>query len=146
MEKLGNEENMEVVRELMEKSSKEMNDEVNLGDKASNVVAIDYTTSAGKHYKGKVIFKRPNVMETLKMGGRKSQLLKEAGVTDLRLVDPGIAMLATAQAALEIVVVKCPEWLIDMDKIEDPEIVYHVYGQFEVWQYSFRPGGVQSEA
>jgi ribosomal protein L19 len=142
---IGNESQMEQIRRDM--ALKEQSDAVSLGDKAKNVVEIDYEAEeSGKRYVGKIIFKRPNVMENLKIGGRKSKLLQDAGVEKIELVDEGVYMMAQALATLETVIDKCPEWLIDLASIEDADLLFHVYGKFRAWQYSFRlEGALQSE-
>ena len=141
---VGNEEQMAQVKALM--AAKEKADEVNQGDKATNVVEINYTSpDSGEHYEGKIIFKRPNALETMKMGGRKTQILKEAGVVSRELADPGLMMMAEAIASLEIVVVKCPEWFIDFQKTEDLDLIFHVFGEYNIWKYSFRLNGAGAQ-
>lgn len=141
---IGNEEQMAQIKALM--ASKEKADEVNQGDKATNIVEIDYISpETDEHYKGKIIFKRPNVMETMKMGGKKTQILKNAGVIDRDLADPGMMLMAEAIATLEGVVVKCPEWFIDFQKSEDLDLIFHVYGQYNIWKYSFRLNGRRAQ-
>jgi hypothetical protein len=142
---IGNEEQMAQIKALID--AREKADEVNLGDKAKDIVEIDYTAEeTGKNYKGKIVFKRPNVMETLKMGGRKSQILKDAGIVDMELADDGVLMMAQAMSVLEIVVVKCPEWFIDMEKLEDSDLIFHIYGKYRAWNYSFRLDGAGVQA
>lgn len=136
-EAIGNEEQMAQVREAMR--MKELADEVNAGDKALDVVDIDFTSEeSGKHYTGKIVFKRPNVMQSLSLGGRKTQLLKEAGVVDKELADDGVLMMAQAISTLEVVVEKCPEWFLDITKVEEADLIFHVYGRYTLWDYSFR--------
>jgi hypothetical protein len=141
---IGNEEQMAQIRALME--TKEKADEVNQGAKATNVVDIDFLSpETDEHYKGKIMFKRPNVMETMKMGGRKTQILKESGVVDRALADPGLMLMAEALATLEVVVVKCPEWFLDFQKSEDIDMIFHVYGQYNLWKFSFRSNGAGTQ-
>lgn len=141
---IGNEEAMAQVKALME--TKENVEEVNRGDKATNVVPIDYTAESGKRYTGKVEFKRPNVMEVLSMGGRKTQHLKSAGVVDRELADDGIMMMAQALSTLEVVAVKRPEWFIDMESIIDTDVIFYVYGLYREWDYNFRLNGGGEQA
>lgn len=138
---LGNEAQMAEVRALM--STKEMADTVNQGDKATEAVSVKYTSEMdGKTYEGKFIFKRPNVMEIMKMGGRKSQILKEAGIVDKELADKGVLMMAEAVATLEVVIVKMPEWFIDFQKLEDADLIFHIYGHYTAWSFAFRLNGL----
>jgi hypothetical protein len=141
---IGNEEQMAQIKALME--AKEKANEVNQGDKATNMVEIDFLSpETDEHYKGKIIFKRPNVMETMKMGGKKTQILKDSGVVSRELADPGLMLMAEALATLEVVVVKCPEWFIDFQKSEDIDMIFHVYGQYNIWKFSFRSNGGRTQ-
>lgn len=140
---IGNEEQMAQVKALMQ--AQEAANEVSQGDKAKNTVSINYTSDEGNLYEGKIIFKRPNVMETLKMGGRKTQILQQSGVVDRELADDGIMQMATMIATLETVVEKCPEWFIDIEAITDADIIYHVYGEYLLWDFSFRKAGKGTE-
>jgi hypothetical protein len=119
--------------------------EVNEGADAENVMNVDFTSTEGNQYKGKILFKRPSVMEIMKMGGRKSEILRQAGVTELTLVDPSVRMMAQAIATLETVVVKCPEWFLNIHEIQDLDIIFHVYGLYEVWENSFRSSNIKAQ-
>lgn len=144
---VGNENNMAAVRKMMEEEKlKNLTDEVNQGGDAENVVTIDYTSDEGLHYEGKILFKRPTVMEVMKMGGRKSEILRNAGVTDLTLVDPSIRMMAQSIATLEVVVVKCPEWLLNLEEVTDLDMLFHIYGRYEGWENSFRLRNIAKQA
>jgi hypothetical protein len=143
---MGNESNMEQIRKLMEEQKMEnLAKEVNEGADAENVMNVDFTSTEGNQYKGKILFKRPSVMEIMKMGGRKSEILRQAGVTELTLVDPSVRMMAQAIATLETVVVKCPEWFLNIHEIQDLDIIFHVYGLYEVWENSFRSSNIKAQ-
>jgi hypothetical protein len=134
MTDLGNEQNMDMVRNLMEQAQ-----QVNLGGDAKHSVEIDYTTEMKKiHYTGTVVFKRPTMMDYLKIGGAKAELLRKAGVTDMEIIDTSIKALAHIMSTLKIVIVKAPEWLIDLGKLDEVDLLYYVYGKYEEWEYSFR--------
>jgi hypothetical protein len=139
---IGNEEAMAQVKALME--AKERVEEVNQGDKATNVVSIEYEANSGKLYKGKIQFKRPNIMESMSMGGRKTQILQQAGVVDRELADDGVMMMAQSLSTLETVAVKRPEWLINMGTIEDTDVIFHVYGKYREWDLNFRLDGTEA--
>jgi hypothetical protein len=137
---IGNEAQMAEIKAAM--AAKEKADQVNTGDKARYIVPIDFTSlESGAHYKGKIEFKRPNVFEGMKMGGLKTQILKDAGIVDRELADDGVMFMATAMATLKVVVVRCPEWFIDIEKVADSDLVFHVYGEYLKWNDSFRPNG-----
>jgi hypothetical protein len=138
---LGNEENMAKVKALMEQAQ-----QVNVGSELQNGVDIDFTSADGNVYRGKVVFKRPSVMDYMKMGALKSEIFRLAGVKDLNLVDPTVKFMAHVIATLKTVVVKRPEWMLDIDNMQEPEVLYHVYGKYEVWEDSFRkPDAGESE-
>jgi hypothetical protein len=136
---IGNESNMALVRKAMEEQKVEnLAKEVNEGGNAENVITVDFTSAEGNVYKGKIMFKRPTVLEIMRMGGAKSEILREAGVTEIALVDPSVKLMAHAIATLEMVVVKCPEWFLHIRELQDLDIIFHVYGLYEVWENSFR--------
>lgn len=134
-EAIGNEANMDKVREMMLTKTAE---ELNIGDKATNSVAIDFTSEYGTRYQGNVVFKRPNVMEFMKMGGIKSEILRQAGVQDVKLVDLGVKYVAQVIATLKTVVVKSPEWLVNIDAVQDTDLLFYVHDAYEGWEHSFR--------
>lgn len=138
---IGNEDKMAEVRKLMEEKKLEaLADKVSGGD-AEDIINVDFTSDFGKRYTGKIQFKRPNVLEVMKIGGRKSEILRQSGVQELTLVDPSVRMMAEAIATLETVVVKCPEWFLDIQKVNDLDLVFHIFTRYEVWSNSFRVGG-----
>jgi hypothetical protein len=131
-----NEQNMAKVREMMVKNTAE---QVNQGAEAQAGVPINYTSDYGKQYTGNVVFKRPSVMDFMKMGGIKSEILRTAGVKDVALVDGGVKFMAQVIATLKTVIVKSPEWLVNIDGVKDTDLLFHVYGKYEEWEDSFRP-------
>jgi len=130
---IGNEANLAKVRQLMAQ-----NQQVQQGGNMTHGIFIDYVSQEGNHYTGTVVVKRPTVMDYMKMGGLKSEYLRQAGVQDANLVDDTVKILAHALATLKVVVVKCPEWLMDMDNIREIDVLYHVFDKYEEWDYSFR--------
>lgn len=128
------EENMAEVQRLMEEAAK-----VNAGSKLKEGIAIDFLSVDGNRYKGTVIFKRPGVMDFMKMGAIKSEIFREAGVVELSLVDQSVKMMAHVIANLKVVIAKSSiEDLLKIDECREPELLYHVYGKYEEWEYSFR--------
>lgn len=130
-----NKENMDKVREMIANAQAE---EIRLGGKLQTGVPIDYTSAFGKRYTGTVIFKRPTMQDYMRMGALKSEYLRRAGVVDIKLVDATVKEMAQVMATLSTVVVKCPEWLVDLEKIEEADVLYHVYDKYDEWENSFR--------
>ena len=128
-----NKQSMDKVKELMEKS-----EQVRLGGELKEGVAIDYTSMCGNEFKGTVVFKRPTMQDYMKMGAIKSEYLRTVGVVDLSLVDESIKRMAQVMAVLSTVILKCPEWLLNLTTIVEPDVLYHVYDKYEVWENSFR--------
>ena len=128
-----NAENMAKVREAMR-----MHEQIQQGGKLEHAVEVDYISSEGNEYKGIVVFKRPTTMDLMKMGGLKSEFLRLGGAQNINLVDTGIRFLAHVMATLSVVLVKRPEWLKDVTKVEDTDILYHVHDLYEEWSNSFR--------
>jgi hypothetical protein len=92
----------------------------------------------GTRYTGTVVFKRPSVMDYMKMGAAKSEILRNSGVRDLTLVDSGVKLMAQIIGTLKTVVVKSPEWLVRIDDVEDTDLLFHIYGEYQEWERSFR--------
>ena len=130
---LGNEENLQKVRRLMEKA-----DKISLGSDLETTVPIDYTSFQGKKYEGEVTFKRPNVQDFMKMGALKSEILRKSGVKDINLVDIPVKALAQTMATLKYVIVSSPKWLQDVEKMHEPDVLYHIHDKYEEWENSFR--------
>lgn len=143
----GNEQNLQKVQELRRQHElKEQADKVNLGNGFTSGVHIDYTSVFGTEVKGWVEFKRPSMLEYMQMGGLKSEILRQAGVRDINLVDNQIKFMAHVISTLKTVIVKSPEWLLNIDNVKEPDILYHVYGKYEEWEDSFRkPSESKSE-
>lgn len=130
---VGNEENMRKIQEAMT-----MADQVKLGGNLKSAVAIDYTSETGNEYTGDVLFKRPTALDYIKMGAIKSEFLRTAGAVSLILVDESVKYMAQVMATLKVVVVKCPEWLLSIEKVADIDALYHVYEEYQKWDNSFR--------
>lgn len=134
-----NTENMEKVRALMNTAK-----EVNLGGELRNIVPIDYTSQFGTKFTGKIEFKRPTMQDYMKMGALKAQYLGAYGVVDMRIVDGTIKFMAQVMSTLKVVVVKAPAWLvgaggtIDVENVQEPDVLYHIYDLYEQWELSFR--------
>lgn len=138
-------ENMEKVRGLMAKA-----EEANLGSANRKDVAIDFTSEYGTHFKGTIVFKRPNMQDYMRMGALKAQELGRYGALDADLVDVSIKIIAQVLSTLQVVVEKAPDWMIHDGKIsvhhfQEPDILYHIYSKYEDWESNFRKP-VQSES
>lgn len=140
----GNEKNMEKVREMMKQ---ETADAIAQGSKATNTVFIDFTSDYGNLYQGNVVFKRPGVMDIMKMGAHKSEILRLAGVRDMNMVDQGVKYMAQVIATLKLVVLKSPEWLVRIETVEETDLLFHVFDKYNEWERSFRKtsAGVSAE-
>ncbi|MNN50856.1 hypothetical protein D3C81_1654630 [compost metagenome] len=77
-------------------------------------------------------------MDYMKMGGHKSEIYRQAGVKDISLVDSTVKFMAHVLSTLNAVIAKRPEWLVNLEQIQEPEILYHVFGKYEEWENSFR--------
>ena len=117
---------------------REIGDKIHQGNKLQHLEIVDYTSMDGNHYEGKILFKKVSVMDAMRIGGIKNNLLKDAGVTDLRLLDPGINVMSTIVSTLDVVMVKRPEWIKNPKEVTDIDLLYHVYDLYEKWQDSFR--------
>lgn len=133
MESNQNHENMDVVRKLMDNA-----EQVRLGGDLKTGVPINYTSLDGNKFEGTVVFKRPTMQDYMKIGALKSEYLRQAGVVDVRLVDLVVKEMAQILALFKVVIVKCPSWLMDVDKIQEADVLYHVYEKYEAWEDSFR--------
>lgn len=128
-----NQENMAKVQELMKNAS-----DLRLGGNATAGVPIDYTSLMNTKFTGTVVFKRPNMLDLMKIGGMKSEILRTAGVKDIKLIDKTVNDMAQVVATLKIVVAKSPEWLLDIDKVEEPDLLWHVFYKYQDWEDTFR--------
>ena len=134
-----NSENLAKVREAMAKAQvSQVADQVNAGDNTTHTETINFTSSFGNTYQGQVVFKRPNALDLMRIGGLKAQYFSEAGITNLEIVDNSVRLLAHVLAHLKVLVLKCPAWLFDVDKVDDMELIYEVYGKYRDWEDSFR--------
>lgn len=134
-----NAENIKLVEEAIKQAElKTQAEKVNMGENLRDGADIDFESSDGNKYVGKVIFKRPNMLDYMRMGALKSEILRNAGVRDLNLVDKSVQFMSHVMATLKVVIVKSPSWLVDIDKVEEPEVLYHVYAKFEEFEDTFR--------
>jgi arabinogalactan endo-1,4-beta-galactosidase len=130
---IGNEENMDAVKAAMT-----AHQQVQLAGNLKEGVPIDFTSLEGNRYTGVIVFKKPDMFDFMKMGARKSEILRMAGVKDLYLVDEPIKYMAHVISTLEIVATKRPEWLLKPTEIKEPELLYHVFGKYSEWENTFR--------
>jgi hypothetical protein len=130
---IGNEDNLAKVRALMDQAQ-----EIGLGSKKQGELPIDFVSEEGNQYTGLIVVKRPNTMDYMKMGAIKADILRQNGVTDLKLIDDGVKFMAQMLATFQVVIVKCPTWFLKPEAIEEVEILYHVYAKYELWLDSFR--------
>ncbi|AKG36085.1 hypothetical protein [Paenibacillus durus] len=108
------------------------------GGKLNEAEVLDFESAEGNRYKGVLVFKKPTMADLMKIGGLKSEFLRTAGVQDARLVDNDILFTAHMLATLEVVLVKRPEFLFKLNEVKESDLIFHVYGKYQVWEASFR--------
>ena len=125
---------------LESKAPAVLGEKINLGNRLTHEEYVDYYSEMlDKNYEGYVTFKRPGVMETMKIGGMKSEILREAGVRDIRLVDTSAHYYAGILATMQVVVTKAPSWLPkDLKTFNDFDLLAHLFLLYETWLDSFR--------
>lgn len=133
MDEQTREENMRIVRE-----ARRMHEEVQQAGDLKEGVPINFTTLDGQSYKGVVVFKRLDIRDYMRLGGIKAQIYADAGLENTDLLDSSFKVLANALATLSVAIVQRPEWLLDLFKIREPELLFHVFQKYEAWERSFR--------
>lgn len=126
-------ENMEKIKESMRVA-----EQTRQGGNLTEGELFDFESLEGNKYKGYIVFKKPNMGDMMRMGAIKADFLKLAGVSDIKLVDEGILFMAHVMATLEVVAIKRPDWFMKLREIEEPELLYHVFGRYQTWENSFR--------
>lgn len=130
---LGNEAQMAEVRKAMALAG-----QVQQGGDRKEGVYIDFTSLEGNPYKGWVEFKKPTMTDFMRMGAIKSEIFRAAGVKELKLVDDSILFMAHTMSTLEVVIAKRPEWLLKIQAVTEPEVLYHVLAKYNEWEEAFR--------
>lgn len=118
-----------------------LGDQVKSGSDNTYVIEVDYEAVRGVQYTGTVVAKRPNMADYMKMGVRKGQIIKKhLGDEDLPLayIDESIKYLAQILSALEVVILKRPEWLLKPEECADFDVLEHIYRRYELWLSNFR--------
>lgn len=129
----------EILRTVKNSTIEAVGSQALLGNKLTTTISVDFTSMEGNRYVGDITFKKPDVMTMLKAGAIKAQILKEAGITDMTLVDPIVSTMATVIASLDVVLVGSrPDWVKDIKKVGESELLYHIYDLYMEWQDSFR--------
>ncbi|MGG1673516.1 hypothetical protein ACIFOE_23320 [Paenibacillus sp. NRS-1783] len=111
---------------------------VRAGGELKEGEALDFTSSEGNHYSGVLVFKKLNMADLMKIGAIKSEMLREAGVKEVQLVDNDILFMAHVISLLEIALYKRPECLLKLKEIKEPDLLFHVYDKYQVWEAEFR--------
>jgi hypothetical protein len=130
---LGNEAQMDEVRKAMALAG-----QVRQGGDLTKGVHIEFTSLEGNKYSGWVEFKKPTMSDFMRMGAIKSEVFRAAGVKDLNLVDESIKFMAHTMSTLEVVIAKRPEWLLNVQAVTEPEVLYHILGKYNEWEDAFR--------
>ena len=136
-------------RVLTDDDVNELGNKVNSGNRLMHEIYVDYEAPmSGRHYEGYVTFKRPGVMETLKIGSHKATILKLAGITDITMVDNSMHYYATVYAVIQVTVVKAPKWLPKGEELinfDDFDLLTYLFSQYSEWLDSFRTTPVRQE-
>ncbi|URJ36611.3 hypothetical protein MF625_001030 [Paenibacillus polymyxa] len=111
---------------------------VRAGGELKEAESLDYTSLEGKHYTGVLVFKKLNMSDLMRAGAIKSEILREAGVQEIRLVDNTVLFAAHVISVLEVALHKRPECLLRLKEIKEPDLIYHVYEKYQDWEESFR--------
>ncbi|MEC0169916.1 hypothetical protein [Paenibacillus graminis] len=121
-----------------QKNINEIRENIAAGGKFNETEVLDFESAEGNVYKGVLVFKKPTMADLMKIGGLKSEILRTAGVQDARLVDNDILFTAHMLATLEVVLVKRPEFLLNLNQVKESDLIFHVYGKYQVWEATFR--------
>ncbi|MDQ0719810.1 hypothetical protein QF049_001071 [Paenibacillus sp. W4I10] len=101
---------------------------------------LDFTSAEGNHYTGVLVFKKLTMADLMKSGAIKSEILREAGVQDVGLVDADILFMAHIISILDVALYKRPESLLKLKEITEPDLLFHVFGLHQMWEAQFRKG------
>lgn len=131
-------EQSELVNDNAIKEAKEEAKVAELGKKimmgVDNKLTVDFDFShIDPSFKGKFVFHYPSVIDHMKIGVLRAQLLN--GLQEV--VDPVTFNIAHYSATLGVVLDECPDWF-DPQKITELEILKEVYDKFDNWASSFR--------
>jgi hypothetical protein len=95
----------------------------------------------GLLFEGDFQFKRPDILSEDAIAVRTAVLTSQwdaqAGAHTAVPVDPFDKQYARAQATLEYVVLKSPDWW-DLSLLREPEVLLGVYRLYTTWEDSFR--------
>lgn len=133
---------------MSDQNLNDIENKIGLGSNQKHEILVDFTDSFGENFKGKIVVKRPNMGDYLKIGAIKARYLKQAvdvdPVTkqpiyaDPAYIDGDIKTVAQIIATFKVVVTKAPSWFSDPQKINDFRLLDIVYTEYEVWLNSFR--------
>ncbi|MBE0335119.1 hypothetical protein [Paenibacillus sp. 23TSA30-6] len=111
---------------------------VQAGGELKEAETLDFTSDEGKHYTGVLVFKKLTMADILKAGAIKSEILREAGVQEIQLVDNDVLFMAHVISFLEVALEKRPECLLKLKEITEAELLFHVYSKYKAWEGTFR--------
>lgn len=126
-------ENLEKIRALGQ--------QVRQGSELTHSLDIDFTSGDGTRYTGTVVVRRPNLKDYVNMGVLKAKYLQESIGSDYvhpDYIDVTIKYLAHMLSTVAVVVEKCPEWFLHPEKLNDFDVLDHVYTRYQEWLNSFR--------
>lgn len=118
----------------MMSKKRQLGQEIIQGNKRELVTQID-ATHIDPSYVGTFKFHHPTVMENMRIGVVKSQLL--GGLTNVDVLTDNIAHMV---ATLSVVLDSKPDWF-DVENMYDYELLEIVYDKYAEWYNSFRKRG-----
>ena len=134
-------------REKTLEKIRELGDKVTQGKDYTTTIDVDFTSVSGKNYKGRIVLRRPAMIDYMKMGAIKASLLKipvdydenqRPIYPDMDFIDESVKFLSHIISVFKVLTVKCPEWFLYPEKIEDFDVLNHVFERYEKWLGNFR--------
>lgn len=112
-------------------------------DKEEYVFKVDYTDARGKKWEGEFKNRILTVKQRRLVGPLQSRLLLGVNIESLPVSS---VELAAMQAHLEYSLVERPEWAETLDDVNDPNVIYSIYGEVASHEAFFqRPRETEEE-
>ncbi|WP_311481315.1 hypothetical protein [uncultured Anaerococcus sp.] len=89
----------------------------------------------GQEVKGNFLVKFPSIMDRIEAEAKASTILKQA---DVNTMLTETYLLTQAICYLDKVIIKKPDWY-NLDYIDDPKVIFNLYGKVKDFENSFRP-------
>lgn len=123
----------------MEDKKVELGRQILLGKNKKHVAQIDMS-DIHPDLVGTFVFHYPSLMEQIRIGTIKAQLLDGVPVES---VDTATNVAAFMMATLRVVLDSAPEWF-NLDTVDDLEVLSRVFNEYAQWRESFRKGTGES--